>query len=62
MSDVLREVLTLYEIEELNLSEIAEVLDIAEGTAASRLRRAREEFSRKLGCFAPRGGRAQENP
>jgi len=62
MSDLLREVLTLYEIEELNLSEIAEVLEIPEGTAASRLRRAREEFSRKFGRFATRVARAKESP
>ena len=61
MSHVLREVLTLYEIEELNLPEIAEVLGIPEGTAASRLRRAREEFSRKLGSLAPRATRSKES-
>ncbi len=62
MSDVLREVLTLYEIEELSLSEIAEVLEIPEGTAASRLRRAREEFSRKLERLAARLDHCKENP
>ena len=48
MPAILGEVLTLYEIEELNLPEIAQALGIPEGTAASRLRRAREEFSRKV--------------
>jgi len=46
MTVAFREVLTLYEIEELTLHEIAELLGIPEGTATSRLRRAREEFSR----------------
>jgi RNA polymerase sigma-70 factor (ECF subfamily) len=51
MSDAFREILTLYEIEELTLPEVAVALEIPEGTAASRLRRAREEFSRKIGRF-----------
>jgi len=62
MSDVLREVLTLYEIEELNLPEIAIALEIPEGTAASRLRRARAEFSRKLAGVAARMVRHEEAP
>lgn len=61
MSDDFREVLTLYEIEELNLPEIAVALEIPEGTAASRLRRAREEFSRKIGRFAS-AARRKEAP
>ncbi len=52
MSDAFRQVLTLYEIEELTLPEIANVLEIPAGTAASRLRRAREEFDRKMGRFS----------
>jgi len=39
-----RTVFVLYEIEELSLSEIAELVSIPRGTAASRLRRARESF------------------
>jgi len=39
-----RTVFVLYEIEELSLSEIAELVAIPRGTAASRLRRARESF------------------
>ena len=54
MSDAFREVLTLYEIEELTLPEVAVALEIPEGTAASRLRRAREEFSRKIKKFVAR--------
>jgi RNA polymerase sigma-70 factor, ECF subfamily len=39
-----RMVFVLYEIEELTMAEIARLLAIAPGTAASRLRRAREVF------------------
>jgi RNA polymerase sigma-70 factor (ECF subfamily) len=48
LTDDLREVLVLQEGEGMSLSEIAELLDIPLGTAASRLRRAREEFRRLL--------------
>jgi len=40
----LRTVIILFELENLTLTEIAETLRIPRGTAASRLRRAREEF------------------
>jgi RNA polymerase sigma-70 factor (ECF subfamily) len=40
----LRAVFTLYELEELTVPEIAELMDVKEGTIASRLRRAREQF------------------
>jgi len=43
-----REVFVLFELEELTLSEIAELLSIPRGTAASRLRRARHRFVRAL--------------
>lgn len=46
MPALLREVFVLYEIEELTMVAIAAALDIPGGTVASRLRRAREEFSR----------------
>jgi RNA polymerase sigma-70 factor (ECF subfamily) len=62
MSDDFREVLTLYEIEELNVPEIAVALEIPEGTAASRLRRAREEFSRKIGRLTASAARRKEAP
>jgi len=39
-----RTVFVLYEIEELSLSEISELVAIPRGTVASRLRRAREAF------------------
>ena len=41
----LRTVLVLFELEGLEVSKIAEIEDIPLGTASSRLRRAREEFS-----------------
>ncbi len=44
MADDTREAFVLFELEELSRREIAELLGIPEGTAASRLRRAREEF------------------
>ncbi len=48
LDDDLREMLVLQEGEGMSLSEIAELLEIPLGTAASRLRRAREEFRRRL--------------
>jgi RNA polymerase sigma-70 factor (ECF subfamily) len=48
LEDDLREVLVLQEGEGMSLSEIADLLEIPLGTAASRLRRAREEFRRLL--------------
>ncbi|MGC4066193.1 MAG: sigma-70 family RNA polymerase sigma factor [Polyangiaceae bacterium] len=46
MSLELKTVFVLYELEELNTREIAELLDLKEGTVASRLRRARGRISR----------------
>jgi RNA polymerase sigma-70 factor (ECF subfamily) len=45
LPDDLRAVFVLYELEELPLPEIASLLALPVGTAASRLRRAREIFS-----------------
>ena len=44
MSDDLRAVFVLYEIEQMTVNDISNVLEIPLGTAASRLRRARELF------------------
>lgn len=44
MADDTREAFVLFELEGLSKSEVATVLGIPEGTAASRLRRGREEF------------------
>lgn len=48
MSEDLRVVFVLYEIEELTLAEIAALLEIPSGTAASRLRRARADFRARV--------------
>ena len=44
LSDEVRAVFALYEIEGLNMREIAEALEISPGTVASRLKRARLQF------------------
>lgn len=44
MEDDVREAFILFELEGLSKSEVATILDIPEGTAASRLRRGREQF------------------
>jgi len=41
----LRAVLVLFELEEMSLTEIASALDLPRGTVASRLRRARGDFT-----------------
>lgn len=51
MGSDLRTVFVLYEFEEMNMSEIAEVLGIPPGTVASRLRRARVEFRARVGMI-----------
>ena len=48
LPDDLREVFVLFEIEELPMREIAEVVGIPPGTVASRIRRAREEFQKRI--------------
>lgn len=50
----LARVLALAEIEELEVKEIAELERIPVGTAASRLRRARERFQQELAARGPR--------
>ncbi len=47
MPDDLRAAFVLFEIEGLSKVEVAEALEIPAGTAASRLRRAREDFARR---------------
>jgi RNA polymerase sigma-70 factor (ECF subfamily) len=44
MNEELRAVFVLYELEQMTVKDIAALLGIAQGTAASRLRRAREFF------------------
>jgi len=58
MSDDLREVFVLFELEKLTRTELAQLLGLPAGTVASRLRRAREFFEaacEKLREF-PEGG------
>jgi RNA polymerase sigma-70 factor (ECF subfamily) len=43
----LRTAFVLFELEEMTMHEIAEVLGVPQGTVASRLRRAREEFHKQ---------------
>jgi RNA polymerase sigma-70 factor (ECF subfamily) len=44
MSIEMRTILVLFELEQMTKGEVAELLGIPQGTAASRLRKAREEF------------------
>ena len=55
-----RAVFVLFEIEGFTVPEIAALLAIPLGTAASRLRRSREQFQALVGSLAPgqQGGRA----
>lgn len=44
MPDELRAAFVLYEVEQLTMVEIGEMLQVPQGTVASRLRRAREQY------------------
>jgi RNA polymerase sigma-70 factor (ECF subfamily) len=57
MSEDLRVVFVLYELEEMSLPEIAALLEVPLGTATSRLRRAREAFDRLVSRIPVPGGR-----
>jgi RNA polymerase sigma-70 factor (ECF subfamily) len=48
LPDPQREVFVLFEIEELTLRDIAEALAVPQGTVASRLRAARDQFHRAV--------------
>ena len=48
MAEDLRVVFVLFELEELSTRQIAELCEIPVGTAASRLRRAREDFEQRV--------------
>jgi RNA polymerase sigma-70 factor (ECF subfamily) len=52
MSFDLRTVFVLYELEELNMTEIAAALQIPSGTVASRLRRARADFRERVAVLS----------
>jgi RNA polymerase sigma-70 factor (ECF subfamily) len=60
LPDELRRVLVLAEIEQLEVAEIAALEGIPSGTAASRLRRAREEFRDHLKRAGARNPFAKE--
>jgi RNA polymerase sigma-70 factor (ECF subfamily) len=60
LPDELRRVLVLAEIEQLEVNEIAALEGIPAGTAASRLRRAREEFRDHLKRAGTRNPFAKE--
>jgi RNA polymerase sigma-70 factor (ECF subfamily) len=55
MEEPLRAVFVLHEFEEMSTSEIADLLGIPRGTAASRLRRARVEFRARVGAIEALG-------
>jgi RNA polymerase sigma-70 factor (ECF subfamily) len=59
MPDDLRHVLVLVELEGLTLAELADVLGVPVGTAASRLRRARESFAQSARRVRARLGGAR---
>lgn len=48
MSEELRAVFVLHDIERLTMADIAEALELKPGTVASRLRRAREDFEKRV--------------
>lgn len=48
MGEELRAVFVLHDIERLTMADIAEALEIKPGTVASRLRRAREDFDKRV--------------
>jgi RNA polymerase sigma-70 factor (ECF subfamily) len=56
MGEPLRVPFVLYEIEELTMAVIAEILEVPLGTVASRLRRARARFEELAGVFRGAGG------
>jgi len=56
MPDELRTVFVLFEFEEQSSYEIAALLGIPRGTATSRLRRAREDFAKRLSRVESRLG------
>lgn len=57
-----RAVFVLYEIEQLTMLEIAELLQIPQGTVASRLRRAREDFNARVRRLEARARFRGERP
>lgn len=62
LTDDLRAIIILFEIEGLRTSEIAEALGIPMGTVASRLRRARAELEQRVARHRNRGPRKRGLP
>jgi RNA polymerase sigma-70 factor (ECF subfamily) len=58
----LRAVFTLYEIEEMTMGEIAGLLRLPQGTVASRLRRAREQFEARVDRLQARMRKTEGSP
>ena len=58
----LRAVFVLYELDGLTMAEIAVTLELAPGTVASRLRRARETFESHVARFERRSGKTGGAP
>ena len=54
LPDELREVLVMCDLEELTMASVAEALELPAGTVASRLRRARQVFSRRVAALRAR--------
>ncbi|AKU95875.1 RNA polymerase sigma factor RpoE [Labilithrix luteola] len=61
MSLDLRAVFVLFEIEELEVAEIASMLDVPQGTVSSRLRRAREDFRARVRRYQLKNGLPTED-
>ena len=57
----LRSVFILYEIEEMTMAEIAITFSIPTGTVASRLRRAREDFRKRVRRLNPSAPRSEDD-
>jgi len=62
MPTELRAVFTLYEIEEMTMGEIAELLGLPQGTVASRLRRGREQFEARVDRLQAQMRRTEISP
>jgi len=60
LSEDVRDVFVLYELESLTMAEIAVALELAPGTVASRLRRAREQFENLIARLQTAGKRSRD--
>ena len=57
MPEELRVIFVLFEVEQFSVAEIASLIDLPEGTTASRLRRAREDFRERVVRIKARRGK-----